>query len=123
MKANASVLFVNLNPDLRKIAQIASDELRFQAIFEQNGQDAFLTAQKKPVNVIVVYRHSQQLDATSLSVLLKESQDTKDIPIIVICPEMDEAELEKCRDAGCSACISENCSVEELKNKISEWIL
>lgn len=122
MKLTTSVLFVNLDPDLRKIAQIAADELKIQAIFEQTGQDAFLTARKKIINLIVIYRHSPQLDATSLSVLLKESQETRNIPVLVICSEMDETELEKCRDAGCSACISSNCSVEELKNKISEWI-
>jgi len=123
MKPLSSVLFVNLNPDLRKISQIVSDEINIQAIFEQNGQDAFLTARKKAINLIIIYRHSPQLDATSLSVLLKESSETRDIPVIVICPEMNEAELEKCRDAGCSACIADNCSVEELKSKILEWIL
>jgi CheY-like chemotaxis protein len=123
MKPTTSVLFVNLNPDLRKISQIVSDELNIQAIFEPNGLDAFLTAKKKSISLIVIYRHSPQLDATSLSVLLKESQDTKDIPVIVICPEVNESELEKCRDAGCSACVLDNCSVEELKTKILEWML
>lgn len=118
----AKIMFVNFTNSMMDTAKSACQELKVSAVFEQNGLDALLLSKKCKIDMIVILKDSPQLDATSLSVLLKDCPKTKDIPVIVVCSELDQNQQDICKDAGCATCIKEDFTKDELKQKILEHL-
>jgi CheY-like chemotaxis protein len=120
MKEGSKILLVDNNESSQDIFKKIAKELNCNLIIAEDGQEGLDIAGEELPDLIAVRRKASVLDALSMSVLLKQSDKTKDIPILVICTDVSNAELASFKDAGCSGCIKEPFAKKELIEKIEE---
>lgn len=122
-KEPSSIVLVEQKEEIINIVKTAADQAGFSLIVAEDGQEGFDIAMERPPSLVIVRCNAPILDAPSLSLLLKQSNATKDIPVLVICSsDIHTSEHEKYRDAGCNDCLKEPFSVSDVLKKIEEWL-
>ncbi len=116
------ILLVDDRKDVQDLLQKYGEEKRREILVTENGQDALDTAREEKPGLILVRKDIPALDALSVSVLLKETEDTANIPVVVICPGASPDERERFRDAGVAGCIEEPVSLEKLAQGLDKWL-
>lgn len=120
MKTGAKLLLVDNKDSTKEILKKVAEKLDLNLIIAEDGQEGFEVAGREIPDLIVVRRKTLVLDALSMSVLLKQSEKTKDIPVLVICADVSNSEKASFRDAGCSGCIKEPFTMKDIIKKIKE---
>ncbi len=122
MKESPTVLLVDNHEAVVQVFKEIGERHGLKMIFAEDGQEGLDMAKEELPELVVIRRNCPTLDALSVSVLLKQSPDTSEIPIVVICSGATPQEKESFRDAGCNGCIEEPISMEELIVKLKEWL-
>ena len=123
MKKGQTILLVDYNKEVIETVRSAVKQAGLRLILAEDGQEALDVAKAKVPDLVIVRKDIPVLDALSMSVLLKQSSETKDIPVVVICPaEASSSELDRLQDAGCSGCIEEPFTLKDLLQKLEDWL-
>ncbi len=123
MKKGQTILLVDYNKDVIDIVRKAVKQTGLRLILAEDGQEAFDIAKVQVPDLVIVRKDIPVLDALSMSVLLRQLPETKDIPVVVICPaEVSRSELDRLQDAGCSACIEEPFTLKALVQRLEDWL-
>ncbi|MDA8163013.1 MAG: response regulator [Desulfobacteraceae bacterium] len=122
MRQNQTILLVDTSEKNIEQFKRITEQLKIRLILADNGQEALDMANGQGPNLVVIRRDTPVLDALSFSVLLKQSALGRDIPIIVICTDASPHERERFRDAGCSGCMEEPFSDNDLAEAIKRWL-
>ncbi|MGB9711522.1 MAG: response regulator [Dissulfurimicrobium sp.] len=122
MKQNQTILLADTSERIRRQFQTAAERLKLRLILAEDGQEALDLAVEKLPDLIVIRRNAAVLDALSFSVLLKQSANTKDIPVIIICTEASTQERERFKDAGCCGCLEEPFSDQRVIEILERWL-
>ncbi len=104
--------------DLEKMVR----ELGFEILEARDGQEVFELAREEHPGLIILERNLPVLDGMSVTVLLKDHPETKEIPIVAICEGRCSQDEEKARDAGCDAYLSRPVNSVELKAIIAKFL-
>ena len=120
--AAKKILLVDDRKDIQEILQEYGKQKRLEILISENGQDALDTAKEEKPDLIIMRKNIPALDALSVSVLLKETEDTAKIPVVVICPGATGDEKERFRDAGLTGCVEEPVTLEKIKSGLSKWL-
>ncbi len=121
-KEPSSIVLVEQKEEIINVVKTAAERAGFSLIIAEDGQEGFDIAMERPPVLMMVRCDAPILDAPSLSLLLKQSNATKDVPILVICSEISASEHEKYQDAGCNDCLKEPFSVSDLLKIFKEWL-
>ncbi len=122
MKRDDTILLIEQRSTVIETVKNVADSCGVKLLVAEDGQEGLDMASAESPDMIIVRRDSPVLDALSMTVLLKQSKETEDIPVIVICAEASASELEKFHDAGCNDCIEEPFTEQELKEHLKEWL-
>ncbi len=104
--------------DLEKMVR----ELGFEIIQAKDGQEVINLALEEKPGLIILERNLPILDGMSVTVLLKDHPETRQIPIVAICERCCLQDEEKARDAGCDAHLNRPVSFVELKTVILKYV-
>ena len=116
------ILLVDDQKDVQDVLQEFGRQKRKDIIISENGQDALDTAKEERPDLIIIRKDIPALDALSVSVLLKETDATADIPVVVICSDASTEEKERFRDAGLTACLEEPITLDKLNDILKKWL-
>ena len=116
------ILLVDDQKDVQDVLQEFGRQKRKDIIISENGQDALDTAKEERPDLIIIRKDIPALDALSVSVLLKETDATADIPVVVICSGASTEEKERFRDAGLTACLEEPITLDKLNDILKKWL-
>lgn len=122
MKQNRIILLADISDEVKRQFQRVAERLKFGLILAEDGQEALDLASARTPDMVVIRRDAAVLDALSFSVLLKQSARGREIPVIIICTDASTQERERFKDAGCSGCIEEPFSDEELVESLKRWL-
>ena len=122
MKNSPTILVVKIDSIFSEKMRNAAQLKGFRVVQAQDGQECLDKAKAEPPDIVIIPDNAPVLDGASTSVLLKESEHTKSIPVIIVCTSGSCAELERCKDAGCDAYLEKDVSPEELIKQIEEWL-
>ncbi len=121
-----SVLIVDDSKPMRSAVKrtIARSGVRNLNIFEaQNGKEALGVIENTRIDLIMTDYNMPVMDGLEFTKKLKERPKSKDIPIILMTGEMNEAKLEKIKTAGVAAHITKNIIPEKFKDLLSSLML
>lgn len=104
--------------DLEKMVR----ELGFDVLQAKDGQEVFELAREEQPGLIILERNLPVLDGMSVTVLLKDHPETREIPIVAICEGRCSHDEEKARDAGCDAYLNRPVKAVELRAVISKFL-
>ncbi len=121
-KEPSSIVLVEQKEEIISIVKNAAEQAGLSLVVAEDGQEGFDLAMERPPSLVMVRCDAPVLDAPSLSLLLKQSASTKDVPVLVICSDFSHSEHEKYQDAGCNDCLREPFSVSDLLKIFEEWL-
>ncbi len=122
MKKGNTILLVEQRATVIEMVKNVARQHGIRVILAEDGQEGLDMAKAECPDMIIVRRDCPVLDALSMSVLLRQSKKTEEIPVMVICSEAPAAERERFQDAGCNDCIEEPFTEEELERHIEGWL-
>ncbi len=122
MKPDQTILLADDHPDTIDTVRKVAEWNKLQLIEVADGQEAFDIAIESTPSIILIHRKVPVLDALSATVLLKQDQRTKSIPVIVLCHDASIPEREKFQDAGCDDFLITPFTTEQLKEKLEAWL-
>jgi len=121
VKQGQTVLLVDDRETVSGMFQEAAARLKLRFFLAEDGQEGLDLAKSEQPDLIVIRRNVPVLDALSMSVLLRQSEKTKDIPIMVICSDTSVSEQERFQDAGCNGCLQEPLDTEKIFARLRDW--
>ncbi|NIA08731.1 MAG: response regulator [Nitrospiraceae bacterium] len=123
MKKGQTILLVDYNKEIIDTVRSAVEQTGLRLILAEDGQEAFDIAKAEVPDLVIVRKDIPVLDALSMSVLLKQSPETKDIPVVVIWPAgASSSDLNRLQEAGCSGYIEEPFSLKDLLKKLEDCL-
>ena len=88
-----------------------------------DGEALIELAREEPPDLIILEKDLPRLDGYAAVLLLKNNEETADIPILGICKCVSEAETEKARDAGCDDYVCYPFEEEELEKILTNYLV
>lgn len=101
----------------RTILRAGFDDLK---IFEaKDGKEALCLIENTPIDLIITDYHMPEMDGFEFIMILKGKTDYKDIPVLLMTGEINEAKLEKFKNIGVDVHIKKDIKPEEIKSILS----
>jgi len=122
VKDGQTILLVDDNEDVIATVKAVAVKERLRLITAEDGQEGIDIANQELPDLILIRGNAKVLDAMSMSILLKQSEETKNIPVMVLCSDLSAQERERFQDAGCCGCIKEPLTERHLIKIIEEWL-
>jgi CheY-like chemotaxis protein len=122
VKEGQTILLVDYNESVIEIVRKMADQSGLRLLLAEDGQEGFDLAKAELPDLIIIRKDVPVLDALSVSVLLKQSHETENIPVMLICTVASSAERERLHDAGCSGFIEEPFTANDLLQRLEDWL-
>jgi len=122
MKEGQTILLVDYNQSVIDTVRKLVNQTGLRLILAEDGQEGLDLAEAELPDLVIIRKDVPILDALSMSVLLKQSPKTQDIPVIVICTMASSSERERFHDAGCIDFIEEPFTVNDLLQRLEDWL-
>jgi signal transduction histidine kinase/DNA-binding response OmpR family regulator len=120
------ILIADDNPTKQQVAMRMLKYLGYNTGFVSNGIEAVTAFQQHDLGLILMDCQMPEMDGYTATKQIREIELLKNqapIPIIAMTAHAMEGDREKCLDAGMSDYISKPISINELKDKLNQWIL
>ncbi len=122
MKEGQTILLVDYNESVIDTVRKLANQTGFRLLLAEDGQEGLDLAKAELPDLIIIRKDVPILDALSVSVLLKQSPETDDIPVVLICTVASSSERERLHDAGCSGFIEEPFTTNDLFQRLEDWL-
>ncbi|MDD3553902.1 MAG: hypothetical protein PHC35_05210 [Deltaproteobacteria bacterium] len=123
MTEHSILLLIDPDSTARKAFREAVDELGgIQLFIAEDGQEGLDILKGRHCDMVSIRRNAAVLDAFSFSVLMRQDERYKDVPLLVMYPEDAEPERDRLCDAGCSGCIKQPFTKQDIKALLKEWL-
>ncbi len=119
---SATILIVD---DMPKNIQVAMNILRdegYKMLFAQSGKKAFDVIKENNIDLILLDVMMPDLDGFEVCKILKQDENTKDIPIIFLSGKDSSSDIEKAYELGGSDYVVKPFINIELITKVSTYI-
>lgn len=94
----------------------------FEVIVVSNGENAFSVVQNEKPDIVILDFMLPIKDGLTILKEIKESEDTKNIPVIMLTTNSEEDLILKCFEAGASDYITKPFSTPVLLARIKKFI-
>ncbi|MEA1992188.1 MAG: response regulator [Thermodesulfobacteriota bacterium] len=122
MKEDQTILLVDYNESVIETLRKLANQTGLRLLLAEDGQEGLDLAKAELPDLVIIRKDIPILDALSMSVLLKQSPETEDIPVVVICTVASSSERERFHDAGCSDFIEEPFTAKDLLQRLEDWL-
>ncbi|MEA3385381.1 MAG: response regulator [Thermodesulfobacteriota bacterium] len=122
MKEGQTILLVDYNESVIDTVRKLANQSGLKLLLAEDGQEGLDLAKAELPDLIIIRKDVPILDALSMSVLLKQSPETDDIPVVLICMVASSSERERLHDAGCSGFIEEPFTENDLLQRLEDWL-
>ena len=122
MKEGQTILLVDYNESVIETVRKLANQAGLKLLLAEDGQEGLDLAKAELPDLVIIRKDVPILDALSMSVLLKQSPETDDIPVVLICAVASSSERERLHDAGCSGFIEEPFTANDLLQRLEDWL-
>ena len=122
MKEDQTILLVDYNESVIETVRKLANQTGLRLLLAEDGQEGLDLAKAELPDLVIIRKDVPILDALSMSVLLKQSPETDDIPVVLICTVASSSERERLHDAGCSGFIEEPFTANDLLQRLEDWL-
>ncbi|NDY42968.1 response regulator [Dissulfurirhabdus thermomarina] len=122
MKAGQTLLLVDAQPSVRKVTRTVAAREGLRLLEADDGQEGLDLARAEVPDLVLIRRDSPVLDALSVTVLLKQAEATRSIPVVVLCAEATALDVEHYHDAGVDDYILLPLTEHNLLEKLETWL-
>jgi two-component system cell cycle response regulator DivK len=122
VKEGQTILLVDYNESVIETVRKLANQTGFRLILAEDGQEGLDLAKAELPDLVIIRKDVPILDALSVSVLLKQSHETENRPVVLICTEASFSERERLHDAGCSGFIEEPFTANDLLQRLEDWL-
>ena len=122
MKEGQTILLVDYNESVIETVRKLANQTGLKLLIAEDGQEGLDLAKAELPDLIIIRKDVPILDALSVSVLLKQSHETDNIPVVLICTVASSSERERLHDAGCSGFIEEPFTANDLLQRLEDWL-
>ena len=122
MKEGQTILLVDYNESVIETVRKLANQNGLRLLLAEDGQEGLDLAKAELPDLVIIRKDVPVLDALSMSVLLKQSPETDNIPVVLICTVASSSERERLHDAGCSGFIEEPFTANDLLQRLEAWL-
>ena len=94
----------------------------YEIITAKNGRIALETAIKEVPDLILMDIMMPEMDGIEALKIMRETPETKNIPIIMSTTKSEQSRVERCYEYGCNDYITKPIDKIELKTKVGKFI-
>ena len=116
-----SILIVEDNPELLMLMQHALKE-HYRVFIAQNGKDALNIVRKTDIDLIVSDVMMPEMDGLELTAALKDDDDYKHLPIVLLTAKTQEEDLQEALRIGADDYLTKPFRLRDLKLRIDNII-
>ena len=115
-------LLVEDHPDLLEILTWQMEAMGFSIITANNGKEGVKKAMEEVPHLILMDIMMPGLDGLEATRMIRSNPETKDTLIMASTALYKESELKSCIEAGCNDYIVKPFTLQELQEKIQDFI-
>jgi signal transduction histidine kinase/DNA-binding response OmpR family regulator len=121
---SATILVAEDNLVNQELAKTMLEILGCQVFLASNGAEAIKIAIKVPIDLIFMDCHMPQIDGFKATehIRSQNNADLKKLPIIALTADVREGIQEQCNRAGMNDYISKPFTLNELSEKLTQWL-
>ncbi|MBE9536485.1 MAG: response regulator [Proteobacteria bacterium] len=117
-----NVLIVDDCRTTRKLVSYLLKEGKFNILQAENGFDALEKLARNDIDIVLTDLNMPQMDGIELIRSMKEDDSYKDIPIVMLTTEADEAERSRGLKVGASCYLTKPVGKDLLLTEIKKYI-
>lgn len=117
-----TILVVDDSSTVRKFASISLSMQGFTVITAQDGMDALEKLPDQVVNLVITDLNMPHMDGFELIRALKENEEYKDIPIIILSSLSDSINKEQGKRLGVYSYLVKPFSLEKIQYEVSKYL-
>ncbi len=115
-------LIVEDHPDMLEVLTLQMEILGFAVTAAKNGKDGVEKAIEEKPDLILMDIMMPGMDGREATRIIRSNPKTQDIPILASTVLFRESDLSSCIEAGCNDYITKPFTLEQLQEKILDFI-
>lgn len=122
MSENASILYVEDNPENRLLILRILNAEGYLVTFAENATEALEAVQDQSFNLILMDINLPDIDGYTLTARLREYPKTQGVPIVALTANVMKGDREKSLEAGCDGYIQKPIDVDMLPKQVEMYL-
>lgn len=123
MEQNATILYVEDNPDNRLLVRRVLQAEGYRVLEAQNATHALEVVQNEQPDLVLMDINMPDIDGYTLTTQFKSMGKFQQVPIIALTANVMRGDRERTLEAGCDGYIQKPIDVDELPNQIKRFLL
>ncbi len=123
MEQNATILYVEDNPDNRLLVRRILEAEGYQVLEAQNATHALEVVRNRQPDLVLMDINMPDIDGYTLTTQFKSMGKFQQVPIIALTANVMRGDRERTLQAGCDGYIQKPIDVDELPNQIKRFLL
>jgi two-component system cell cycle response regulator DivK len=116
------ILVVEDNMDTYELVHLVLEKNGYETLLAVNGHEGVEAARKHKPALILMDMSMPEMDGWTATRLIKKSEQTSHIPLIVLTANVLMNDRQRALDAGCDEFITKPIDLDELVETIQYWI-
>jgi CheY-like chemotaxis protein len=117
-----NVLIVDDSPTVRKFVSVSLTMQGFNVVAACDGMDALEKLPQKKFDLVITDLNMPNMDGFELIKALRENQEYKDLPVVILTSLGDEANKEQGARLGVYSYVVKPFSLEKIQYEVSKYI-
>jgi two-component system chemotaxis response regulator CheY len=114
------ILVVDDDKTTRKLLNLFLKAKGYEVVTAENGLDAMEKLGTENINLVVTDMNMPYMDGIELTKNLKNDENWKNIPIVMVTTEADEEERKKAMDAGVDDYLVKPANAEQITDSVKK---
>jgi two-component system chemotaxis response regulator CheY len=114
------ILVVDDDKTTRKLLNLFLKAKGYEVVTAENGLDAMEKMGTESINLVVTDMNMPYMDGIELTKNLRNDEDWKNIPIVMVTTESDEDERKNAMDAGVDDYIVKPANAEQITDSVKK---
>ena len=123
MEQNATILYVEDNPDNRLLVRRILEAEGYQVLEAQNATHALEVVRNRQPDLVLMDINMPDIDGYTLTTQFNSMGKFQQVPIIALTANVMRGDRERTLQAGCDGYIQKPIDVDELPNQIKRFLL
>ena len=123
MEQNATILYVEDNPDNRLLVRRILQAEGYRVLEAKNAVHAIEVVQSEQPDLVLMDINMPDIDGYTLTTQFKSMPEFQSVPIIALTANVMRGDRERTLEAGCDGYIQKPIDVDELPNQIKRFLL
>lgn len=122
MNNNASILYVEDNPENRLLILRILNAEGHKVTFAENATEALSAIEEQKFNLILMDINLPDIDGYTLTANLRKNPSAAGIPIVALTANVMKGDREKSLEAGCDGYIQKPIDVDMLPKQVETYL-